>query len=197
MIRKKNICLYISLLLSTLFVSTGATAVYANNQWFVSYYIGKYSDTRLAQNLLFESEIENSTVHVVSLGKQLSVIKKKIAVELEGQIGFHEGLQDHQEFNGSFTLRYLDFPWDHIVDTSFAFGNGISYATADPYLEIDNAENGHTSQILYYILAEWAFNIHPQWEIFWRIHHRSGIYGLMADRDAGSNFIGIGLRFRY
>jgi hypothetical protein len=140
---------------------------------------------------------KNSYISVISLGRELSVYEEKIAVEIEGQLGFHHGAQNHQEMNCAIILRWLSFPWDHYVDTSFAIGNGISYATVAPDIEIENAVNGNTNQWLYYMMVEWAFTALSQWEFFWRIHHRSGIYGLMADDDAGSNFIGFGIRFRY
>jgi hypothetical protein len=33
-----------------------------------------------------------------------------------------------------------------------------------------------------------------KWSVPVRIHHRSGVYGLIAPRKVGSNFITIGLR---
>jgi hypothetical protein len=34
------------------------------------------------------------------------------------------------------------------------------------------------------------------WSLFLRIHHRSGVFGLVSDAD-GSNFIGLGLRHHF
>ena len=169
----------------------------AHEKWFASIYGGIYSDTSLIENLYFKNAIENSYINIISLGRELSVYENKIAVEIEGQLGLHCGTQNHQEMNCAIILRWLSFPWDNYVDTSFAIGNGISYATMAPVIEIENADNGNTNQWLYYVLVEWAITTPFQWEFFWRIHHRSGIYGLMADSNAGSNFIGFGLRFRY
>lgn len=166
---------------------------------FVSLYTGQYSDTALIENLQFNQEFEASHIYVLSIGRRLAQYRQHLAVEMEGQFGFHSGLQNHQEVNGALTLRWLAFPWDRYVDTSFAFGNGLSYATIDPILEIENADNRQTAQWLYYILAEWAFSLRaiPNWEFFWRIHHRSGVYGLLAGNNAGSNFLGLGLRRRF
>ncbi len=173
----------------------------ADADWkrFVSLYAGQYSDTALIQNLQFDHEFQDSDIFVVSIGRHLARYGQLMAVELEGQFGIHRGRQNQQEINCALTLRWLSLPWDKYVDTSFAFGNGISYATADPPLERENADNGQTAQWLYYILAEWAFAIDDdaQWELFWRIHHRSGVYGRMAGNNAGSNFVGLGLRWRF
>lgn len=167
--------------------------------WFASLYAGKYSDTVLIENIRFDHDFENSNVYVLSVGKEVARYKQWIALEVEGQAGHHTGRQDHQEINLAFTLRYLPFFWDHIVDTSFAFGNGVSYATKIPALEEEAAGEDDTNQWLYYILVEWAFSLpkYPQWDLFWRIHHRSGVYGRIAGDEAVSNFVGIGLRYRF
>lgn len=167
--------------------------------WFTSIYYGKLSDTTLAQNLRFDHAFENSNVYVLSLGKEVGRYKDWIAFEVEGQVGHHTGLQDNQEVNLAFTLRYLPFFWDHLVDTSFAFGNGVSYATEKPAFEEEAAGDDETNQWLYYISLEWAFSLpsQPQWDLFWRIHHRSGIYGRWGGDEAVSNFVGLGLRYRF
>jgi hypothetical protein len=148
------------------FLLADAAPLLAHEKWFVSFYGGIYSDTSLIENLYFKSVIENSYISVISLGRELSVYEEKIAVEIEGQLGFHHGAQNHQEMNCAIILRWLSFPWDHYVDTSFAIGNGISYATVAPDIEIENAVNGNTNQWLYYMMVEWAFTALSQWEFF-------------------------------
>lgn len=194
--KRKKPC-WVIIFLSPLLLLADAFPLLAHEKWFFSLYGGIYSDTSLIENLYFKNAIENSYINVISLGRELLSHKETIAVEIEGQLGLHCGSQNHQEMNCVIILRWLSFPWDNYLDTSFAIGNGISYATADPVIEIENADYGKTNQWLYYILVEWAFTAPSQWEFFWRIHHRSGVYGLMADSNAGSNFIGVGIRFRF
>lgn len=194
---KRNKPFWILIFLASLLLPADAFPLFAHEKWFASLYGGIYSDTSLIENLYFKTATENSYISVISLGRELSVHEETIAVEIEGQLGLHYGTQNHQEINCAIILRWLSFPWDNYVDTSFAIGNGISYATVSPVIEIENADNGKTNQWLYYLLVEWAFTAPYQWEFFWRIHHRSGIYGLIADSNAGSNFIGFGIRFRY
>jgi len=45
------------------------------------------------------------------------------------------------------------------------------------------------------MLIEMAFSHprHPEWAGFVRVHHRSGLYGVVSD-PGGSNFIGVGVR---
>ena len=170
-----------------------------NDQWFASYYVGQYSDTAFNEIIRFNTELESSFVHVVSVGKELGVFNNIIQYELEAQISKHTGDQDHEEINGAFTLRWLPFLWDDYLDTSFAFGNGFSYATEDPPLEIRDSDDDETSKWLYYFLVEMAFVIpkSPSWDLFMRIHHRSSVFGAINNIMAGSNFVGLGLRYRF
>jgi hypothetical protein len=167
--------------------------------WFASIYQGEYSHNPLNQIIWGKTEFEDSYIAVASVGKEVGRLKDYLALEMEGQLATHNGMQDNEELNGVFTLRWLPFPWDKYLDTSFAFGNGISYATADPEVEIlDNSEH-KTNQWLYYILVEWAFQVPKlsHWDLFVRLHHRSSVFGAIAGPHAGSNFVGLGLRYRW
>jgi hypothetical protein len=118
-------------------------------------------------------------------------------MEWEAQVAAHTGLQDHKEINGAFTLRWLPFPWDQYLDTDFAFGNGLSWASSDPKLEIREGNDERTGQVLYYFLFEFSFPSQriPKWEVFIRIHHRSSAFGLFENTWTGSNFVGGGIRY--
>ena len=196
----RPICNIVALAFTLLLCSqTQASDEPEGKPWFASIYWGQFSNTALIDNLQFEHDFESSHVYVISVGKEVGRYKEWIAFEVEGQVGSHTGEQDNQEINLAFTMRYLPFFWDPMVDTSFAFGNGISYATEIPALEEKATGEEQTSQWLYYILVEWSFSLpsHPRWDLFWRLHHRSGIYGCIAGEDAVANFVGVGLRYRF
>jgi hypothetical protein len=168
-------------------------------QWFTSIYAGQYSHNALNEIIRLQTNFESSYIYVLSVGKEIGRWKKYVAVELEGEAGVHAGMQSNGELNGAFTLRWLPFPWDRYLDTSFAFGNGLSYAFEEPKLEIIDNEYGETNQWLYYILVELAAQVPklPQWDFFIRIHHRSSAFGLIGGISAGSNFVGVGLRYHF
>lgn len=171
----------------------------AENDWFFSFYEGKFSNTALNEVVRFDTSFENSYIHVLSIGKEAGIWRKKIGLELEGQMAIHSGLQDFEEVNALLTFRWLPFPWDHSLDTSFAFGNGISYTTRNPMLESREGDDNKTSQWLYYIMVEWAFS-HPalsNYSLFIRIHHRSGAFGTINGIFAASNFVGLGIRYSF
>ena len=190
---------WILILLPWLVAAAADAKEKTNNQWFISYYIGQFSDTAFNEIIRFNTEFESSYVHVLSVGKELGVYKDKIQYELEAQVSKHTGDQDHEEINGVFTLRWLPFMWDDHLDTSFAFGNGFSYATEDPPLEIRDSDDDETSKWLYYFLVETAFAVpkSTNWDLFIRIHHRSSVFGAINNVMAGSNYVGLGLRYRF
>jgi hypothetical protein len=175
------------------------TMVCEADRWFVSLYGGKFSDNALLDILRLQTDFGDSYLYALSVGKQIGQYKDKISYELEGQVAVHSGRQSHREVNGAFTLRWLPFPWDRHLDTSIALGNGLSYATKEPPLEIQDSDDNRSSQWLYFILVELAFCLPGDnpWELFTRVHHRSGVFGLIHGVDSGSNFIGLGLRYRF
>ena len=172
---------------------------HAAEKWFASIYAGQYSNTALNEIIRLNTDFERSHVYVLSLGKELGTYKDVIGCEIEGQAAWHSGMQHHEEVNCAFTLRWLPFFWDRYLDTSFAFGNGLSYATSDPELEIREGDENKTNQLLYYILVEMDFALprQPQWSIFVRIHHRSSVFGLIGNITTGSNFVGLGWRYKF
>lgn len=170
-----------------------------DEQWFVSFYAGKHTDTNLGEILVLKTNFEGSNVSVLSFGKELGIYKDVIGYEVEGQVAWHTGIQTHEEVNVSFTLRWLPFFWDRYLDTSFAFGNGLSYATGDSEIEIRESDKEETKRLLYYILVELSFTVPKteSWDLFVRIHHRSSAYGLFGGVSTGTNFVGMGLRYRF
>ncbi len=168
----------------------------ANEGWSLGFY-GSKLYVGGEDEVVNQGAYINSYLYVVTVGKELYAYKDYLVVEAEGQLGKHFGFQDHFEGNALFVIRWLRFPWDNIIDTSFAVGNGISYATDDPKIEVERL--GNTSSFLYYLMVEFAFKMpnEPSWSVFTRIHHRSGIFGLIDDVYGGSNALAIGLRYSF
>ncbi len=122
--------------------------------------------------------------------------------ELEGQLVRHSGLQQLWEINVVPAVRWMDAPWDHIVDTRFAIGWGLSWASEEPPIEPrqeDEPGEGESARLLSYTLLEIEF-MPPQanrWSGFMRIHHRSGVGGLFGGVEGGSNFLATGVRYYF
>jgi len=151
-------------------------------------------------NDIFEGEArirESSFLFVVALSRELWRYRQWFGIGLEGQIGKHFDEMNHWEFNGLLTARWLKFPWDKYVDTSFAVGDGLSYATEVP--EVEEREDPDAGKWMNYLMFELALGLpqYPRWDLFCRIHHRSSIHGLIGADRAGSNFVGLGIRYNF
>lgn len=116
----------------------------------------------------------------------------------------NSGYHTHEEYNALLILRWLEFPWNRYLVTSFAFGDGLSYATKEPPIEMNQHNKNHgteneTSKLLNYMLFELAFALpqYQQFNVVLRIHHRSGIFGLINGVSGGSNFIGAGVKYYF
>jgi hypothetical protein len=178
-------------------LSFGQENVAADGNWFVSLYGGQGTDGSEKDVFTFKADYVDSYMLAFVTGKELLTWKDYIRIEAEGHIVKHFKLQDHFEFNALFVFRWLPFPWDNYLDTSFAIGDGISYATKDPEIEIQKHEE--TSKILNFLMFELAVTVprHPHWSVFTRFHHRSGMFGLINGMSGGSNFVGIGIKYTF
>ncbi len=168
----------------------------ANDTRFVSLYGGRAFYDDLA-NILSDKEYVDSYVAVLAVGKGLADYKHYLRLEGEGQVAKHWGEQDHFEFNALLGLRWLPFPWDRYLDTSFAVGAGLSYATDDPEIEVE--KNDRTARLLGYLMFELGVVVpqQPKWTLFARVHHRSGAFGFFDGVSGGSNVVGAGLRYAF
>ena len=170
----------------------------ADDSYFLSLYGGQASDTQfhaIARGIL---DYKDYYLVALALGKEIGMYKETVGIEIEGQVAKHIHGSDHWEFNPLLTLRWLPFPWDDTLDTSFAWGNGFSYATEAPAFEVKESSHGErTSQVLYYFMVEWVFAFPEisRWSIFSRIHHRSSVFGIYDGLMAGSNYVTCGVRY--
>ncbi|MFC1747194.1 hypothetical protein ACFL2V_00150 [Pseudomonadota bacterium] len=168
--------------------------------YFFTLYNGKYTDDRLGDVLLSKQVDQlDAYLAVVALSHVFPLENAKHQWEIEAQLGKHYRGQHHSELNLLAIYRWQKTPWDHILNTSFALGDGLSYASEIPPLELASTTNIGASRLLNYILVE--MTVAPphvkNWSIVARVHHRSGVYGLFNDVEGGSNVIAMGIKFRY
>jgi hypothetical protein len=194
--RKRYGLFVVILMLATLIVEKSV----ADDGYFLSLYGGQVSDTQFNAIVRGILDYRNYYLVALALGKEIGVYRDKVGIELEGQVVKHIHGSEHWEFNPLLTLRWLNFPWDDTLDTSFAWGNGLSYATEPPEFETKESSHGErTSQVLYYFMVEWVagFPKIPRWSVFSRIHHRSSVFGIFDGLLAGSNYVTFGIRYHF
>jgi hypothetical protein len=141
-------------------------------------------------------DFKDSYLVTAALARRIGTYGDKASFEIEGQIVKHFNIQTHWELNALVAARWEAFWWDHVLDTSVAFGLGPSYATDKPEIEIAN--DGDTARFLIYWMFELAVGLpdYPRVALITRIHHRSNAFGWVAD-NGGSNVLALGLKWRF
>lgn len=180
---------------SSISTATAAPA-FGGPRWSVTAYGGVLNSVNVQESLLLTTDLENS--YIVGIGATQALLKRRtFNIELDAQLLKHFGDQSHGELTTAVSFRWKDFFWDRWIDTSLAIGQGLSFATATPAIETER--NGKSSQLLNYLMFEFAFALprQPDWELALRMGHRSGVYGLFNGVSAGSNLYSAGLRRRF
>ena len=164
--------------------------------WALVAYGAIYTPDRLKDIFTHDHSYNDSYLAALALNREFARTGESLAWEAEGQVVKHLEAQHHFEFNALLVARWHRFPWNEWLDTTLAVGEGVSWATETPRVEAD--DHSHTSQLLNYLLFELTLAT-PQSRWYWsaRIHHRSGAFGLYDGVRGGSNFVGMGMGYRF
>lgn len=111
----------------------------------------------------------------------------------------HRGRQTNAELGAQYWLRTPDLELGP-VGVNFAAGAGLSHAFGTPTYEDgpeDDPSKRYRTQLLATFEFEWKVLSFPNLSLTTRLHHRSGVYGLVAPRRVGSNFGVIGVRYTF
>lgn len=111
----------------------------------------------------------------------------------------HHGLQSNAEAGAAYMLKTPDLRLAG-VGVNFGAGAGLSYAVGFPGYEdgpLDDPGRRYRLQLLLLFDLEWRIAGFEKLSLITRVHHRSGVYGLIAPRHVGSNFLAVGIRQRF
>lgn len=169
----------------------------SNYKWFISIYGGPYTDENLAQIATLNADYsDNNYIVVGALAREIYRYRQWLSFELEGNVGKYFGPRDDGwAFAGLMLGRWHVFPWDQYVDTSFAFGAGLSLNSDVTEIERDRDE--HAQRLLGYLAIEFTFGLpqYPRWDLMFRVHHRSGAKGIIG--ESVTNYLCVGLKFAF
>jgi hypothetical protein len=111
----------------------------------------------------------------------------------------HRGLQCDTELGAAYMLRTPDLQMG-ALGVNFGAGAGLSYALGTPSYEdgstIDPGRH-YRLQFLGLFELEWRMREFDNLSVISRVHHRSGVYGLIAPSHVGSNFLALGVRYKF
>lgn len=128
------------------------------------------------------------------------LIRNRITPEWEAQITKHTGLQDNYEAHFALLLRTRNFN-PATFNINYAGGIGPSYASSKPTYEDGSAVQANIEQRRFQTFLAFEVELSsqsmPEWRFPIRIHHRSGVFGLVGPPHIGSNFVTFGLRYSF
>ncbi len=142
-----------------------------------------------------------------AISRRLVSFGDLVDIEVEAGLAKRFGDADQAEFWSSLNYRWKAFPWNDTIYTTAAMSAGVSFATGISDHERNSGDrNGRGSRFLFYLSPEITF-AHPErkdWELLFRIHHRSGgriFFGkkfkLFNSVDGGSSYGTLGIRHRF
>lgn len=172
----------------------------------VTIYGGNYVENSLGQVLVTSPEVPltwnyatNDHIVATSISRTTAWFWHHWTLEPEVGMAQRFGRQSATEVWGAFFFRYHGFPWDHKVLTTLAVSTGLNWASDITEVEKERAHDGKGSQLMHYFAPELTFAdpAHPNVELVFRMHHRSGVFGLVSDAWGGAQYGTVGLRIRF
>ena len=176
----------------------------SEKKWAITLFNGIYTSRKVGETTFnIPGNFESNYIHGLSISRQLLKTEKHFSFEWEGMFAIHHGkhktgYQDYEEYVMAVFVRYHTFPWNHIINTSVAIGEGLSYTSETPIRESQRNDND-SQHLLNYLGIEIALTLpkYPDFGLVYRIHHRSGVFGLFGGVKGASDFYMLGLRYKF
>jgi hypothetical protein len=101
------------------------------------------------------------------------------------------------DYNASLQLRWIDFPWNDTITTSFGIGLGLSYSSKIYLMDQQRHPGEDRSHLKFNLPIHLSFALpaYPDQELIFYLAHQSG--GFHIFDKGGVNSLGIGLRHRF
>lgn len=101
------------------------------------------------------------------------------------------------DYNASLQLRWVDFPWNDTITTSFGVGLGLSYSSKIYLMDHQRHPGEDRSHLKFNLPIHLSFALpaYPDQELIFYLAHQSG--GFHIFDKGGVNSLGIGLRHRF
>lgn len=119
--------------------------------------------------------------------------RPQLELPLTLEIVDENGRNPFLDYNASLMLRWVDFPWNASVKTTFAMGLGLSYSSKVYLMDVKRHPDEDRSHLKFNWPIQLSFShpSYPDQALILFILHQSG--GHVFD-DGGVNSIGIGFR---
>lgn len=180
--------------------------IHATNPWYVLGYVGRTVTDDLA-DIIFRNH-HNWEEHIIRSAEVGKGWFQIYGLNFETAFNFSEHIEKgrvdrrhYYSYNGFFALRFSEFPWNWLLYTTLAVGEGISYAQKIPQVEEDkqSGRGRNASRFLNFMIFEFTVGLpfFQNVQGYYRIHHRSGAFGTYNNVSGGANTLGGGLKILF
>jgi hypothetical protein len=166
----------------------------------VGLYAGELYKHQYLSILYRPQDIQLSPSYLVAVNVDYRIYKPaRIPIQFEGEFDIAKRFHGANEFDVVLApfVRWTWFPWNRLLYTNFRLGAaGLSYTTGVSAWERENSGNNRGSNFLQFGSMEVSFAAreNARSEVFVRVHHRSGVFGLINGVNGGSNYLSFGFR---
>ena len=166
----------------------------------VGMYVGELYKRSYLTILYQPANVDLSSTYLAAVNIDYRLYGPRVVpIQFEGEVDFdkHFGEADEYEVVVAPVVRWTSFPWNRYLYTNVRVAAmGISYVTGVSAWERENSGNDRGSNLLQFGALEIAFAARKDspGEFFFRVHHRSGIFGLINGVNGGSNYLSCGYR---
>jgi hypothetical protein len=133
-----------------------------------------------------------------AVSRRIATVFTVFDIESEWGAAKRLGDQTEAEFWGAIYVRFTAFPWNNYIYTTLGLSTGLNYATGISQFEKDHSKLDPPAgtHIQHYFAPELTFALpdHKERQLVFRLHHRSGMYGLISGAMSGSTYMTAGVR---
>lgn len=180
-----------------------AVGIHAKS-WGVLVYQSWMTNNNISNVLTFQNiHLKYGTMHSIDLSYKLAPqnpLRNFFNIEIATNISQrHDPNGLIYEFDPYLNFRWKKFPWNNIVATTLAIGDGLSYATGIPLREQHDSTNNNAKRLLNFLVVQASFAApqYPDLQFVMRVNHRCGAWGLFGAGNLSSNAMGIGIRYLF
>lgn len=163
---------------------------------YITAYAGPLARNKLSRIVRFEPNLASRWLVGFGMGREIGALSESLRIEAEAGLAIQNSefgaVADMRAMLGA---RWVSFPWNHYLPTTFAVFTGPSYLSGDSSLEV---RRNRTSRFANGMAFELTFAL-PDREAtrgVVRIHHRSPVFG-MTGTASPSDAVTFGIQQRF
>ena len=171
----------------------------AEKPWHADIWLGALNPGDFTESIIdpASTTIEDKKIVGFTVGRKLFNLGHGFSFGL-GLLGAHRIDEGGVEIGMPMNVTFDGFPWREQLSTKLAISVGPSFISEITPTEKRKDNDNKGSKLLNMFSPEIEFGVpDTDWSGFFRLHHRSGIFGLIDCVSGGSTYFTFGIRHRF